>query len=130
MSDGKSNISSGSRVCPERKGHMGLWKVGPNRWAYDVHVWGAAERPRGVFEGTIYKARAFYASECARLKRRSLKFTTVGEVLAVYLREHYEATTRYKTSKAPYRAVIKAVGHYPLSAFRPWISWHGWSGRR
>lgn len=67
----KSNITPGPLALSERKDRaMGIKRIGPGRFSYDIHVWGSLERPRGVLEDTtIHKARAFVAAEVARIKR-------------------------------------------------------------
>lgn len=116
----KNNILTGSQNCPGKGKFMGIKRIGPGKFLCDVHVRGAKGRSRKILKDTtVHKARAWWVAEHARLRQSSsLTFQTVGEVLSVYLREHYQGTARYKVSATPYKAVLAGIGHYPLSSFK------------
>jgi integrase len=94
-------------------------KVGYNRWSYDIHLRGATERPRGVFEGTQYELIAFIEKEKQRIRKNgSLTLRTVGDVLQAYLKEKFQFTRKYNTSKAPFQRLVDTFGNITLSKFK------------
>jgi integrase len=104
---------------------MGLKRIGPNTWKYDVHVDGVAERPRGIFEGKRFEAEAFYAAKKTELRTGSLTFRTVGEIFARYKADHYHKTARYLKTPKQFESIMAGIGHYDLKEFKEshWRSW-------
>jgi integrase len=97
---------------------MGIKQIGPLKWAYDIHVRGAKERPRGVFEGTKTKAQSFVRAEIDRLSgMRSLKFDTVGDVLRAYLEDRYKGTAKYRACSTPFDRLMTRFNFIRLAKF-------------